>query len=360
MSFELVGQIIPAYPFCFTERYLRPMRACIHKVSKTMKDAEFVLGIDISKRHFDVALLLPNGKRKNKRFNNSSEGHEALGEWLTGFDVTSLHACLEATNTYGNALAEHLHDAGYQVSMVNPARIKGFANSELLRTKTDKQDASLIARFCQAMRPTLWEPEPLKVRELKALVRRLDSLIEMQQQETNRLDVAEAVVKPEISSHIKGLEQRIQQVRNQISDHIDDDPGLREQRDLLLSIPGIGEKTVATLLSYFASIERFDTAKKMAAFCGVTPHTCQSGSSIHRRGSLSKIGPVQLRKALFFPAMVAVRYNPAIKALSKRLTAAGKPKMLIIGAAMRKLVHIIFGVLKHQRPFKFDESGVAA
>lgn len=321
--------------------------------------AEFVLGIDISKRHFDVALLLPNGKRKNKRFKNDHAGHEALGQWLSRFEVTSLHACMEATNTYGQLLAESLYDAGYDVSVVNPARIKGFARSELLRTKTDKQDASLIARFCQAMEPSLWQPEPLNVRQLKALVRRLDALIEMQQQEINRLDVAEEVIKAELSSHIEVLEQRIKQVRDQIREHIDDDPDLREQRDLLLSIPGIGEKTVAVLLSYFANVERFKSGKHMAAFCGVTPQVCQSGSSINRRGKLSKVGPAQLRKALFFPAMTAIRYNPVIQQLSARLTASGKCKMLIISAAMRKLVHIAYGVLKHRTPFQIDLKGVA-
>jgi len=312
------------------------------------------LGIDISKKHFDAALLLTDGKRRNKKFENNREGFSDLDHWLDRFKVTFLHACLEATNTYGHALAEYLYDQGYRVSLVNPARIKGFARSELLRTKTDKQDASLIARFCQAVNPSLWEPEPRSVRELKALVRRLDALIEMKQQEVNRLEVAEDVIQPEIASHIELLDTRIRQAEAQIKQHIDDDPGLREQRELLLSIPGIGEKTVATLLSYFAVIERFSSAKKMAAFSGVTPLQVQSGTSVRHHGTLSKVGAAQLRRALFFPAMVAIRYNPAIRAMSERLTAAGKCKMVIIGASMRKLIHIIYGVLTHRAPFRTD------
>lgn len=311
----------------------------------------YILGIDISKKHFDVALLLPNNKRKNKKFSNHQKGFEELEQWLTKANVDHLHACMEATNIYGHALAHFLHDKGFDVSIVNPIRIKGFSTSELNRTKTDKQDASLIARFCLAMSPTLWEPEAKKVRELKALVHRLDALIDMRQQEVNRLDVAELIVVDDINQHIASLSDKIAHVRQVIQQHIDDDPGLREQKELLLSIPGIGEKTVATLLAYFSSIERFSHAKKLAAFCGVTPKVFESGSSINQYRRLSKTGSAQLRKALFFPAMVALRHNPILAQLKQRLLAAGKPKMVIIGAAMRKMVHLVYGVLKNKVPF---------
>ena len=318
------------------------------------KQWNFILGIDISKKHFDVALLINDDKRKNKKFANCQSGFEDLKLWLASHQVDSLHACLEATNIYGHALAEFLYDSGFDVSIVNPARIKGFAQSELLRTKTDKQDASLIARFCQSLSPGLWTPEPKKVRELKALVRRWDALIEMRQQEVNRLDVADPIIAQDIEEHVIALTEKVKRLRDTIRQHIDDDPGLREQKELLLSIPGIGEKTVATLLSYFSSIERFTTAKQLASFCGVAPREFQSGLSVNKHGSMSKIGPAQLRKSLFMPAMVALRYNPLLIELKERLTAAGKPKMVIIGAAMRKLVHLIFGVLKNKSYFKVD------
>lgn len=312
---------------------------------------QYFLGIDISKQHFDVALLAESGKRKNKKFKNTDQGFDALMAWLELQNASEIHACMEATNVYGNRLAEYLFDHGIAVSMVNPARVKGFAQSELLRTKTDKQDASLIARFCQAMKPRLWEPEPLVIRQLKALVKRLDMLLEMRQQEMNRLDVTDEVVRPDIEHHIQELDQRILRLKDEIKNHIDDDPGLKEQKELLLSIPGIGEKTLATVLAYFASISRFDNAKKLASFCGVAPRVRESGTSVKGRGGMSKIGSSHLRKALFFPAMVALRYNPALKQLRNRLLEKGKPKMVIIGAAMRKLIHIIYGVLKNRTPF---------
>ncbi len=263
---------------------------------------------------------------------------------------------MEATNVYGNALAESLYDQNHKISVVNPARIKGFAQSEMLRTKNDKQDAALIARFCESLSPDLWQPEPLSTRQLKAMVRRLDMLIEMKQQEVNRLDVSDEVVQYDIRQHIKELEQRIKKIRAQIEDHINRDLDLKRKKELLLSIPGIGEKTMATVLPYFSATHNFDSAKKLASFCGVAPREYQSGTSINGRGAMSKIGSAHLRKSLFLPAMVALKYNPALKGLKERLSEKGKPKMVIIGAAMRKLIHIIYGVLKSNEPF--DENKV--
>jgi transposase len=311
----------------------------------------FTLGIDISKKTFDVAIALSNGKWKHKKFSNDPIGFDKLETWLTKFDIDRLHACMEATNVYGNKLAEFLFDAGYDVSVVNPARIKGFAKGELLRTKNDKQDASLIARFCIAMSPSLWQPDAINIRELKALVRRLDALISMKQQEVNRLDVADQVIVPDIQNHINELHKRIEQIRKDIKDHIDRDPDLKKQKELLLSIPGVGEATVANCLSHFASIHRFSNAKKMASYCGVAPREFQSGTSVKGRGGMSKIGSSALRKSLFFPAMVALKYNPVMIEMNDRLTKSGKPKMVIIGASMRKLVHIIYGVLSTETPF---------
>lgn len=312
---------------------------------------KYILGIDISKKHFDAALQLPNEKFKNKKFTNDKAGFSDLGKWLEQFDIGEMHCCMEATNVYGVSLAEFLYDQGYEVSVVNPARIKGFARSELLRTKNDKQDAKLIARFCKAMSPDLWRPEAPEVRELKALVRRLDALIEMERQEANRLEVAEGIIQEEIKRHVDYLNEEIKRLKQDINDHIDKHPGLKKQKELLLSIPGIGDRTAAICLSYFAEIERFDNAKKLASFCGVAPREFSSGTSVYGRGGMSKVGSAQLRKALFMPAMVALRYNPIMIKMSQRLTENGKSKMVIIGASMRKLIHIIYGVLKNQKPF---------
>lgn len=309
-----------------------------------------IIGIDISKRKFDLALLR-QGKLKHKSFPNTPAGHTTLLEWLRAQGITVAHACMESTNVYGEALAEVLHDHGYAVSIVNPARIKGFALSELARTKTDKADAGVIARFCAALKPAPWQPDPVEIRELRALVRRLEALLEMRQQEINRLHVASAVIAEALKAHIDYLDASIQTTRQQIRDHIDNHPDLRQKRELLESIPGIGAATIPVILAEFADVTRFRNAKRLAAFIGVAPRERQSGSSVHGRTVLSKMGRSQLRKAFFMPALVALRYNPLLKAMRERMLAAGKAKMAIVGAAMRKLVHLIYGVLKTGVPF---------
>src|SRR3972149_1070691 len=201
-----------------------------------------ILGIDVSKEKFDVALLR-GSKYKHKKFTNSKKGFEELTRWLGKLGVETLHACMESTGVYGEELAEYLYDQGFKVSVVNPARIKGFAQSELIRSKTDKVDASLIARFCAAMKPSPWTPDPEEIRELRSLVRRVEALLNMRQQEINRLDVSDAVIKKTIGNHIDYLTKQIDSIKEQINKHIDRHPQLRDKQKLLQSIPGVGEAT---------------------------------------------------------------------------------------------------------------------
>jgi transposase len=307
------------------------------------------LGIDIAKRKFDVALIR-DGKYRTHVFENTEAGHRQLLAWLEKHDGLPVHACMEATGEYGTALATFLYDEGFTVSMINPAMIKGFAQSELARTKTDKADAKLIARFCRAHTPSAWQPAPPEIRQLQALARRLDALNEMLRMETNRLENANDVVVPSIEQVSQQLELQIKAVREKISQHIDRHHDLRSRRDLLDSIPGIGQTTITQILTFMTS-EAFASAKQVASFLGLNPRHHQSGSSVHAKARLSKTGDSRLRVAFYMPAIVAMRYNPVIKAFSQRLLAAGKPKMLVVGACMRKLAHIVFGVLKSGRPF---------
>lgn len=314
-----------------------------------------VLGIDISKGKFNVALLR-GGKYRHKAFSNDGRGFEQLSEWLRRLGVEGLHACMESTGVYGEELAEYLHDQGFRVSVVNPARIKGFAQSELIRSKTDKADASLIARFCAAMNPSPWLPDPVEIRELRSLVRRVDALMNMRQQEQNRLGVSNKVLKKSIRKLIRYIDREIEELKGEINRRIDRNPELRDKRKLLESIPGVGEATIHIILSHFASTEKFRDAKSLTSFLGIAPRHYQSGSSVMKRTRMSKVGRSSLRKAFYMPAVVALRYNPVIAGIGVKLAKAGKHNMLIIGAAMRKLVHIIYGVLKNKIPFDPDYS----
>jgi len=309
-----------------------------------------IVGIDIAKKKFDVAVLMGE-KVKSGTFHNTADGFGVFDRWLTKLGVERVHACMEATGTYGEELALYLHRAGHVVSVMNPAKIKGFAQSELSRTKTDKADAALIARFCRAMRPEAWQPTAPEVKELQSLVRRLESLNDMLTQERNRLPITHGMASASIERTISHLETEIQSTRRLIREYIDQDPDLRGKRDLLESIPGIGPATSAMILSEFGDVERFGEARRMASFCGLTPRHRQSGSSVRGKSMMSKTGSSRIRRALYMPALAAIRYNPVIIAFRTRLIANGKQKMVIVGAVMRKLVHIIFGVLKSGKPF---------
>lgn len=309
-----------------------------------------ILGIDISKKSFNVALLRDD-KYKHKKFSNDLEGFNQLSRWLDRYGVTDLHGCMESTSVYWEALAEYLYDKGYKVSVVNPARIKGYAQGELIRSKTDKVDASVIARFCRAMDPGAWVPEPKEIRELRSLVRRLEALDKMRQQEVNRLDVSAEVVKKQIRDHIEYLSEQIETVKEKIKEYINNDPQLRDKQELLDSIPGVGEETISQVLSHFGYVEKFSSAKRLSSYLGISPREYQSGSSVRGRSKMSKIGRSSLRKTFFMPALASLRFNPVIREMKERMEKAGKPKMVIVGAAMRKLVHLIYGVLKTKKPF---------
>ena len=260
---------------------------------------------------------------------------------------------MEATGTYGEALAAYLHRAGHLISVVNPAIIKAFASTEMSRTKTDKRDATLIALYCLKHQPSAWAPPPPEISELQALVRRLDALIEMLQQERNRLSagIISASVKESVEQHIDHLDEQITHTQTLIRDHIDQHPTLKQQCDLLNSIPGIGETTAAKFLAEIVDINHYQSARQVAAFAGLVPRHRESGSSVRGKPRLCKVGTARLRKAMYFPAIVATHHNPIIKAMSERLRERGKCPMVIIGAAMRKLIHIAYGVLKSGRPF---------
>lgn len=313
--------------------------------------ADVILGIDVGKHQLHVALLVQERKPKLKAVANSADGHQTLLKWLQQQGVTEVHACLESTSTYGEAIAEALYLAGHQVSIVNPARIKGFAQGELSRTKTDKADAALIARFCAAMHPSLWQPLSTEIKQLQALVRRLDALKDIYQQEANRLETATAQVKGLIEEHLDYLKADIKRTEQLVKTHIDQHQGLKEQRDLLKSIPGIADTTAALILGELGSVQAFESAKQLAAYIGLSPQEHTSGSSVRGRTHLSRTGSGRLRKAFYMPAIVAKRHNPIIRAFCERLVTRGKNQMQIIGAAMRKLVHLVYGVLKHNRPF---------
>lgn len=316
------------------------------------------LGIDVAKAKLDCALRLTSGKFRHKVVDNTPAGFKTLDDWLAKEGAAALQVCMEATGIYWEAVAEHLAARPETtVSVVNPAQIKAFGASRMVRTKTDKVDAKLIAQFCAERTPEPWQAPTPAERTLRALVLRLDALQAMRTQESNRLEVARESVAEGIAKHLTWLDDEIARLSKAIRDHIDNDPTLKDKHRLLDSIPGLGERTTAVLLAFLAEPARFENARQVAAFAGLDPRQHESGSSVRGKPRLSKVGHSFLRKALYMPAMVALYRTDWGKVFRERLASQGKPPMLIIGAMMRKLVQVSYGVLKSGQTFQPELHG---
>lgn len=317
--------------------------------------ATVVLGIDVAKAKLDVALQLADGKVRNKVVDNHHEGFITLTDWIAKHHRPAshekLHVCMEATGVYWEAVAEYLADQGHTVSVVNPAQIKAFGQSQLIRTKTDKVDARLIAAFCATHRPLAWVAPTANVRELRALIARRDALTAMVTQEKNRLYVARHSVRADIEGHLTYLGKAMAEIDAAIGQKIDNDPDLKQQYALLDSVPGLGERTIPLLLSHYGGRDRFDCARQAVAFAGLDPRQHESGSSVRGKTRLSKIGHANIRRALYMPAMVVMTKTKWGKVFAKRLADNHKPSMVIIGALMRKIVMIAYSILKSNKPF---------
>lgn len=321
-----------------------------------MNAVHAVVGIDVSKKKLDIALLV-NSKVKSKVIDNSPEGHKELLGWLikSKAPMAELQVCMEATGVYYEAVALALHEAGLEVSVVNPACIKGFGHSENIRNKNDTIDAGLIARYCLAMKPAPWAPPPLEQRQLRAWSLRVQALKDIRQQEENRLEALTITGMEDVAAHVKEhimwLDTEIKKLENEIDDHIDRHPGLKHDAELIASIPGIGATTVARLLGHLGDIRRFESAKALAAFLGVTPKQRSSGTSVKGRTMISRSGSSALRAALYMPSLVARRHNPILHQFAERLLATGMAKKAVICAVMHKLTHLIYGVIRTGKPF---------
>jgi len=310
------------------------------------------LGLDISKETID-ACLLDDGNEHVKKVSNNAKGIAQLQRWLENRKAKNVHVCMEATGSYFEVAAETLSDSGYRVSVVNPRQIKSFSETLLLRTKTDKVDANTIAQFCRLHKPASWTPPTPEQRKLRSLVRFCSNLKETRasylvQRETPNL-VRE--VRVSIDEVIINLDEQIEKLEAEIDDLIDNDSDLRRRRDLLCSVQGIAKTTAVTILVEAPNLEEFSDAGAVSAFAGLSSRTRSSGTSVRGRGSICKTGNARLRKALWWPAIVAMRHNPRLRHLAERLRALGKPNKKIIVAAMRKLLVLAYGVLKSGRPF---------
>ena len=322
-----------------------------------MQAGEGILGIDISKESFDV-VLRGTGGEQHRVFSNDQKGFKALVGWAEKQPERVVHICMEATGSYWEGLAEALYQGGYRVSVVNPYQIKRYGDHLLNRNKTDKADASLIAEFCEKDRERLraWKPFSPEIKALRSMGRRLDELQGMKQQEQNRLKsgVTDLVVIESLQENLKQLDAQIKALWKKIKEHVNQHPDLREKQRMLTSIPGIGKLTAIKLIAEIGEIKDFTSASQLAAYAGLAPKQFQSGSSVHKQTRISKQGRTELRRCLYMPAVVASEHNPIVMDLKRRMLASGHVMMEVIVAAMKKLLHLVYGVLKSGKPFDPD------
>jgi transposase len=320
----------------------------------------FPLGIDVAKAKLDCALLVDATrlKRKTKVVANTNAGVAELLTWVAkqGLAAQELHAILEGTGVYHEAAALALHEAGVTVSIVNPAQVRDFARGLAVRTKTDGVDSGVLARYGALVKPRAWEPPAPEARTLQALLSRREAIAQDVQRERNRLEKADAtqtptLIRQSILDAIAFLTQQLETLQQAIDDHIERHPVLKHELALLQSIPAVGPQVGTQLLAVMHR-HAFQSAEQLAAYLGLVPVERQSGTSVLGRARLSKAGPPRVRAVLYMAAIVATRYNPHVKALYERLLARGKSKMAALGAAMRKLVHLCFGVVKTQTPYQ--------
>lgn len=329
---------------------------------QTSVSREYVyLGIDIAKSDFAVALLESERLVGTGTFANTPAGFGKLASWcerqLQAFPDACLHACMEATGSYAVNLAlfltEHFQETGHRVSVVNPHQTSAHAKSRLLRNKTDRVDAENIAHFCASHHPADWQPPTAAQRRLKELSRHLESIEKSMTREKNRLESGfqDEGVQRRIQQLLDLLEEQKKQTQKDMEELLKQDASLAKHAQLLKTIPGVGLTTAIKFLAEVQDIQRFSSAAQLAAYAGLSPSQRQSGSSIRGKTRLSKKGNCHLRTALYMPIVSAMRFNPLVKTLTDRLQAEGRPTKVAMAAGMRKLLSIMYGVLKSGKPF---------
>jgi len=320
------------------------------------------IGIDASKNKVDLSWIRDQqtGKKKNKVFKNTPAQHQTLLKWIvknTQVEPTDVIITIEPTGVYHESLTYFLYEKGFNIFMANPGKAKKYADAVGFVHKTDKSDAAMLAFYgaSQASELKLWQPEAQEIRELKAMMRRLEALEKDLQREQNRQEAADISgaserVRQSLQGMIRALTAEIEKLKQDIDNHIDQNPDLKKSRALLESIQGIGAVMSRELVYLFAA-KRFRNARQVAAYLGLIPKLNESGK-LKGRTTLSKVGPSSLRAKLYMAAVVASQHNPDIRAQKQRLLLKGKTALEALGAAMRKLVQICFGVVKHQSEYR--------
>jgi transposase len=313
------------------------------------------LGVDVGA----TELWVSSAGIKPRMFDHNAKGIRSLSCWAVkqAGDSTA-HLCMEATGVYSQHVAiKLLKQLGIEVSIINPACIKAYANVQLRRSKTDMIDAEVIRCYAESQRPSPWQPSPKAKRQLYELVAQADSVQASLRQWRNRRhaqgyidDLPKEIKKTQLAIE-RNLEKQLQCLERAIDQLCASDPELAQEVMILESIPGIARKSAVKVLAYGREWLTKRTAKALTAHAGLAPHHYQSGTSMKGRSRLDKRGNSKLRYALYMPALVGIIYNPVIKSHYQRLCNNGKQKKLAIVACMRKLLLVIRSMLINKKTF---------
>lgn len=317
---------------------------------------KLVLGIDVSKDTCDVSLYDGDFYQKGS-FPNALTGFEQLSRWLGNRAALGCKVSMEATGRYWEEVANYFYRHAHPVIVLNPKIIKKYGESQLQRNKTDQMDARLIARYAFNENPYLWHPPTAVKASLRSLTRFLNDLIEKRTREINQLKAGThpEFIQKSMEESIDFLNKKIAATEAEIKRLRDENEQLNKQHQLLTSIPGIADRSAASILAELPDLSQLQSAKQLTAYAGLTPQQLQSGKNRKERGMI-KLGNKRLRIALYFPAIVGQRFNPFLIELTERLNAREKPtsKMTTIGACMRKMLVLVYGVLKSGVEFDPD------
>ena len=314
-------------------------------------------GIEVSAKELLVALRRDGQTLPLQSFPNTPEGHRAVARYLAR-KGSVVRVCVESTGVYALDLALLLNKrAGIELMMANPRAVRHFAQALMQRSKTDPLDAVMLMEFAARMPFQAWQPPSQTVLHLCALARRLEALTEMGAAEKNRLHAARAAqalpeaVRQDLKRSIEFHQDAAQRLSAKALGLIARDALLQERFQYLDSLPGVAAASAIALLAEISLLSPDLDIRQWVASAGLDPQEHSSGSSVHKKVRISKAGNRHLRRALYMPALVAVRYDPHCRAFYQRLQARGKVKMQALVAVMRKLLHAIFGMLKQHESY---------
>jgi transposase len=315
-------------------------------------DSPTVAGIDVSAATLDAMRVGADGGVVMEQFANTAAGHRRMRRWVAA-GGGAVRVVLEATGVYHRALTRALaRSPGIEVMVANPRAVAAFAQALQPRTRTDRTMASVLCAYAQHMPFRAWCPPPAAAQQLQVVARRLAQLTALHTEEKNRLHAltasgeTPAAVLRDVRQALRGVDRRLATLTREAQRLIDGTPALRRAYEHLISIPGIAQTSAIQLLGELALWPPDLTVRQWVASAGLDVRVVQSGTSVHTRPRLSKVGNARIRAALYLPALTALQYEPHVRAFHQQLLARGKAPQQAVAAIMRKLLHAIYGMLK--------------